>query len=546
MSEEKIFNAYLDGERPAHFRSLSGLELRADYGADVVEAEKPGAYPFTRGIHDEMYRKRLWTRRQQSGFGTPADSNERLLYLLRQGQTGLNVDFDVATKLGIDPDHPLGEGDVGLQGTSIATLEDMAALFEGIPQDKVSSTLIAQPPASAVIVAMYLLVARQRGLDPSSLLGTIMNCAMTQLVGPTYQANTHFFPIDFSLRVGLDVMEYCARQMPKWNVVNLNAYNIRECGVNAIEEAAYSLLLASEYIERLLARGLEVDSFAPRIAFFCAAHIDLFEEVAKLRAMRRIWAKLLRQRYGAGNERSMWFRAAIQTSALPLTAQQPLNNIARSTVQTLAAVLAGTQSIHTTSYDEPFALPTEESHTLSLRTQQILAYEANVVKTVDPLGGSYFVEQMTDQLEERITALMDDMRKRGGYIELFKQGWIEEQLNRSRIENMTAMESGDHVSVGVNAFRDEDEAPPDLRFFRMGREMIEGRIAYIRDYRARRDNRALATAMESVRQVAAGTENLLPAIIAAVEAGATLGELCDCFREAIAYTPPSYQRGAAE
>lgn len=483
-----------------------------------------------------MYRKRLWTRRQQSGYGSPADSNARLVYLLRQGQTGLNVDFDVATKLGLDPDHPLGEGDVGLQGTSIATLEDFDALFAGIPLDKVSSTLIAQPPASAVIMAMYLLVARRRAIDPAALIGTIMNCAFTQLVGPTYQANTHFFPISFSVRVGLDVMAHCSGAMPRWNLVNVNAYNIRETGLDAIEEAAFALAVAREYLDGLKARGLAVDEIAPRMAFFCAAHIDFFEEIAKLRAMRRIWARMLREDYGATAERATWFRAAIQTSALPLTAQEPHNNIVRAAIQTLAAVLGGSQSIHTTSWDEAFALPSEESHRLSLRTQQIIAYETNVTKSADPLGGSYLVEELTDRMERAVLALMEEMAERGGYLRLFNEGWVEKRINRARHRAMDAIESGARPVVGLNRFVDEDAAPPEMALFRIGRETIVARIDYIRDYRARRDDGPIAAVLEAVRAAAGGRSNVMPSVIEAVAAGATMGEICEAFRQAIGHS----------
>jgi len=536
MSDERGFDRYLEGERPGNFETLSGVEIEAVYGPDEARAaERPGSYPFTRGIHPEMYRKRFWTRRQQSGYGSPRASNERLHYLLQQGQSGLNVDFDVATKLGLDPDHPLGEGDVGLQGTSVATLEDMAALFEGIPLDRVSSTLIAQPPASAVITAMYLAVARRRGFAPESLIGTIMNCAFTQLVGPTYQANTHFFPIDFSRRVGLDVMEYCVRQMPRWNIVNVNAYNIRETGLDAIQEAAFALSLASEYVAALVDRGLDVDAFAPRMGFFCAAHIDLFEEVAKLRAMRRIWARIIREQYGAKDERSAWFRTAIQTSALPLTAQEPLNNIVRAALQTLAAVLGGSQSIHTTSYDEAYALPSEASHRLSLRTQQVIAYETGVVKTADPLGGSYFVEALTDRLEGEIVALMEEMRGRGGYARLFKEGWIEEQVRRARYRHVDRIESGEQPVVGLNCFADEDQAAPDMQLFRLGRETIEERIAAVREHRAGRSGEGLEGALTAVRAAAAGDRNVMPSVAQALAAGATLGEICEAFRQAIGH-----------
>jgi len=532
------FARYLEGERPLDYRTLSGLGLDPVYRAGGrARDEEPGRYPFTRGIHAEMYRKRFWTRRQQSGYGSPAESNARLLYLLKVGQTGLNIDFDVATKLGLDPDHPLGEGDVGMQGTSLATLEDMAALFAGIPLDKVSTTLIAQPPASAITIAMYLLVARRRGVPPERLIGTIMNCAFTQLVGPTFQANTHFFPIDFTLRVGLDVMQYCSGTMPRWNIVNINAYNIRETGVNAIEEAAFSLLLASEYIEGLMARGLAVDSFAPRMGFFSAAQMDFFEEIAKLRAMRRIWARMLKERYGAQDERSMWFRTALQTAALPLTAQQPMNNIVRATVQTLAAVLAGVQSIHTTSWDEAFALPSEESHKLSVRTQQILAYETNVTKTVDPLGGAYFIESLTDRLEAEIETLMSEMRAGGGFIELFKRGWIERRIEQARQADMERVESGARPVIGVNLFRDEDEEPPPMKLFRIGRAMIEERIRYIRAYKSR-PRPTLERALARVRQAAAGPDNVVTAVIEAVDAGATVGEISEAFRAGIGYPLP--------
>jgi methylmalonyl-CoA mutase N-terminal domain/subunit len=537
MSDDKVFERYLEGERPADFETLSGFEIEPHYGPDgSVRDERPGEYPFTRGIHPEMYRQRLWTRRQQSGYGSPADSNARLIYLLRQGQTGLNVDFDVATKLGIDPDHPLGEGDVGLQGTSIATLEAMEALYAGIPLYNFSSTLIAHPPASAIIVALYVLAARRREIDPATLIGTIMNCAFTQLVGPTYQANTHFFPIDFSARVGLDVMEYCAREMPRWNIVNINAYNIRETGLDAVQEAAFALSVARHYLDGLTARGLAVDDFARRMAFFSAAHIDFFEEIAKLRAMRRIWARLLRETYGAESERACWFRTAIQTSALPLTAQEPLNNIVRASVQTLAAVLGGSQSIHTTSYDEAFALPSEESHRLSLRTQQVIAYETNVVKTADPLGGSYFVEQLTDRMEAAILELMAEIEERGGYLELFNEGWVESRIEEARIRFMDRIETGAQPVVGLNQFVAEDASPPEMQLFRIGRETIEARIGYIRDYRTRRDEGPLEGALAVVRTAAASEANVVPSVIDAVAAGATMGEICEAFRQAIGFS----------
>jgi methylmalonyl-CoA mutase N-terminal domain/subunit len=536
MTDAKLFDRYIEGERPLDTKTLSGIPLDAAYGP--AAAEKPGQYPFTRGIHPEMYRKRFWTRRQQSGYGTPKESNERLLFLLKAGMTGLNIDYDVPTKVALDPDHPLAEGDVGMVGTSVATQEDVEELYAGIPLEKVSSTLICQPPASAFIVASYVLMAEKRGIPKEKLIGTIMNCGFTQLVGPTYQSNTTFYPIEFTYRIGLDVMEYCATAMPKWNLVNVNAYNIRETGVNAIEEAAFAMMVASQHIEGLLARGIPVDSFAPRMAFFTAAHIDFFEEIAKLRAMRRIWAKMLRERYGATEDRSCWFRTAIQTAALALTAQQPMNNMVRAGLQTLAAVLGGAQSIHTTGWDEAFALPTEDSHKLSIRTQQVIAYESNVTKVADPLGGSWFVEELTDRMERAITALMDEMRAKGGYLALFKQRWIEDRITAARFDLNDRIDAGKLPMVGVNCFQDEDEKPPEMKFFRIGRPMIEDRIRYIRDYRKARDGNAVGRALDGVAAAAGTSANVMPSVFDAVRAKCTLGEIGEAFRKGIGHALP--------
>ena len=539
---EKKVTTYLEGERTAHFKSLSGIEYqeiytRADWNGDLPDS---GKYPFTRGIHPDMYRGRLWTRRQQSGFGTPEESNERIKYLLQVGQTGINMDADVGTKLGLDPDYPLGQGDVGLQGTSLCTYEDMRALYKDIPLDEVSSTLIVNPPYSAVIMAQYLLLAKERGIPSEKLIGTIMNCALTQLVGPTYQALTAFFPIDLSIKIGLDVMEYMVPRAPRWNIVNINAYNIRETGVDAIQEAAFSMSLAADYIRELVKRGLEVDSFARRMAFFSAAHIDLFEEVAKLRAMRRIWARMLKEKFGAKNDQSLRFRTAIQTSALPLTAQQPLNNIVRATLQTLAAVLAGTQSIHTTGYDEAYSLPTEESHKLSIRTQQIIAYETKVVNSVDPLGGSYLVETLTDQIEERIWELMKVIEDRGGFIQCFKEGWVEDQINEARYKFSEAMDTGELPTVGVNMFREEDE-DVKINIFRHASDMQARRIEYTQQYKKNRVQEPVKRALHTLHDLVKRKPeaNLFEPIMGAVEAKATLQEICDTMREATGFVIPS-------
>ncbi|MCK4792454.1 MAG: acyl-CoA mutase large subunit family protein [Desulfobacteraceae bacterium] len=541
QTQSEKMSSYLDGERVPHYRSLSGIEYKEVYRQSDWDGElsDPGSYPFTRGIHKDMYRGRLWTRRQQSGFGSPEESNERIKYLLKVGQTGINMDTDVGTKLGLDPDYPLARADVGLQGTSLCTYEDMRALYKDIPLDQVSSTLIVQPPYSAVIMSQYLLLAKERGVPWDKLIGTIMNCALTQFVGPTFQSATSFFPIDLTVKIGLDVMEYLIPHSPRWNIVNINAYNVRETGVNAIQEAAFSISLAADYIKGLMKRGLDVDSFARRMAFFSAAHMDLFEEIAKLRAMRRIWARMLKEKFGAREEKSLWFRTAIQTAALPLTAQQPLNNIVRATLQTLAAVLAGTQSIHTTGYDEAYSLPTEESHKLSIRTQQIIAYESKVVNSADPLGGSYLVENLTDEIEERILGLMKIIDDKGGFIRCFKEGWVEEQINQARYKLAEATQSGKQPVVGVNIFQEEDEEVK-IDIFRHSSDMQAKRIQYVQDYRKNRNKEPVQRALDKIYNLTRKKPevNFMEAIMEAVDARATIQEICDVMRRASNFDIP--------
>jgi methylmalonyl-CoA mutase, N-terminal domain len=534
--------SYLQGEKLPNFKTLSGLEYKETYTRDDAgkDHELPGEYPFSRGIHRDMYRGRLWTRRQQSGYGTPKESNQRLKYLLSVGQTGINMDVDVGTKLGLDPDYPLAQDDAGLQGTSVCTFEDLEALYDGIPLDEVSSTLIVQPPYSAVIMAQYLILAKRRGTPWERLIGTIMNCPLTQFVGPTFQANTTFFPIELAVTIGLDVMEYLVPRASRWNIVNVNAYNIRETGVDAVQEIAFAFSIVAEYIKGLMARGLDVDQFARRMAIFAAAHLDFFEEVAKLRAARRVWARMLKEKFKAKDEQSMRCRIAIQTSALPLTAQEPLNNVVRATVQTLAAVLAGTQSIHTTGYDEAHSLPTEASHKLSIRTQQIIAYETGVAKTADPLGGSYLVERLTDELEERIWELMKAIEDKGGFVQCFLSGWVEDQINKARYATAERLQTGDEPRVGVNLFKDADEATR-IEIFRHSSGMQAERIAYVREYRKRRDQDAVKTALGRVRDlcVAAPRVNLFEPIMEAVNAKATLQEICDAMRQAAGFSIPA-------
>jgi methylmalonyl-CoA mutase N-terminal domain/subunit len=537
----KIQSSYLEGERVPNFKTLSGLEYREVYTPeDVPEApELPGEYPFTRGIHKTMYRGRLWTRRQQSGYRSARESNERIKYLLSVGQTGINMDPDLPTHLGLDPDNPLAQGDVGLQGSSLVILQDMVDLYRDIPLDQVSNTMIIEAPTSAVIIAQYLLLAKRRGIPWDKLIGTIMNCPLTQFVGPTYQAITTFFSVEYGVKIALDVMEYMIQRAPKWNIVNINAYNIRETGVNAIQEAAFALSIAQEYIRGLMDRGLEVDVFAPRIGFFSAVHIDFFEEIAKLRAMRRIWARLLKEKFKAKNERSMWFRTACQTSALPLTAQEPLNNIVRAGIQTMAAVLGGVQSIHTTGYDEAFSLPTEESHKLSIRTQQIIAYETGVVKSVDPLGGSYLLERLTNELEEQIWELLKVIENRGGFLRCFLDRWVEDQITQMRYQVGENFISGEQPMVGVNLFRDERDSTK-INIFRHSDEWQRQRIQEIIDHKKNRQQEPFQRALEILeRQVRKKPkENCIEAIMKATEDGATLGEIMDAIRRAIDFKRP--------
>jgi methylmalonyl-CoA mutase N-terminal domain/subunit len=538
MKEKRSrYEIYIKGEKLPHYKTLSGIELKECYNLDDihVEGETPGVFPYTRGIHKDMYRKRLWTRRQQAGYGLPEETNKRFIFLLEHGMTGINFDPDNATKIGVDADHPLAEGQVGLQGTSVSTLEDMDGLFDNIPMDKVSSTLIINSPTSAVIFPMYLLIAKKRGISPETLRGTIMNCACTQLIGPNYQSITKFFPLELAMKTACDVIEYSSKNMTHWNSININAYNCREYCINAIQEAAFAFTLAEEYIRRMLKRGLDIDQFAGRMAFFTSAHIDFLEEIAKLRAMRRIWARLIKEKYNAKYERSHHFRTAIQTSGIVLTAQEPLNNIVRATIQTLAAVLGGSQSIHTTSYDEAYALPTEESHKLSIRTQQIIGFESNVCSTVDPLGGSYAIEWLTNKLEREILDLMEKINSKGGFLECFKNLWIEEQINESRNKMAEDIERGDILKVGVNIFDEvKEEAEIDIDIFRHSPDVEKKRRQYLKKYKKDRNRGKIQDILDQLcKQMENEPEkNCIPLVMEALEAKATLGEIMDTFRKA--------------
>ncbi len=516
--------------RRPEFRTQSGVPVEALYAPDdpgpAYEAKigYPGFFPFTRGVYPTMYRGRLWTMRMFAGFGTPEDTNRRFKYLLEQGQTGLSTAFDMPTLMGYDPDHPLAQGEVGREGVSVASVEDMERLFDGIPLDRVTTSMTINAPA-IVLLAFYVVAAERRGIPPEALGGTTQNDILKEFIAQKEWIS----PPRPSMRIIRDMIAWCSRRMPRWNTISISGYHIREAGATAVQELAFTLADGIGYIETGLEAGLAVDDFAPRLSFFFDVHNDFFEEVAKFRAARRLWARIVRDRFGAKNPRSWLLRTHAQTAGVSLTAQQPYNNVVRTTLQALAAVLGGTQSLHTNSLDETYALPTEEAATLALRTQQIIAHESGVASVVDPLGGSYFVERLTDEMEARAAEYLRKIDEMGGIVAAVEKGYPQREIARSAYEFQQSVESGDRVIVGVNAFRSDEEPPiPTLQI----RPEVEARQKErIRDFRARRDHARWREAMDGVRAAAAGDDNLMEAVIEAVRSGATLGEISDCFRE---------------
>ncbi|MDP7470532.1 MAG: methylmalonyl-CoA mutase family protein, partial [Dehalococcoidia bacterium] len=490
----------------------------------------PGSYPFTRGVHTDMYRGRLWTRRNQCGFGTPRDTNERIKYLFSQGQTGLSVSFDLPTHHGFDPDHPLAQAEAGRIGASVVNLQDIDEMLAGIPIDQVSLTLVTRPPASAVIVALLMSLARKRGVDPASIQGTIMNDPFAQVAGATIDTLTHFLPLEPTVELAVDVIEHCAQHMPLFNSIGINAYNMRETGISAVQEAAFGLAAAIEIVERTLKRGLKIDQFAPRISFYCSAGMDFFEEIAKFRALRRMWARIVREEFGAQNPRSWWFRFACQTAGLSLQAPQPLNNIVRTSIENLAAVLGGAQSVHTNAYDEPLSLPSESSVRTALRTQQIVAYETGAGRTTDPLGGSYFVENLTDRVEEAALKTLSDIRSRGGFLACLQSRWLESQILEARTELLRGIDTAERVLVGVNAFTEGADSTPQV--FRVADDACQARVDAVRRFKVERGTADSQAALERLQATVGPGQNLMPAIIEAVQASATLGEIADSLRQA--------------
>lgn len=538
----ELYNKHIGkyAERQKEFVLDSGLVLEPVYDPSNshVDYEQdlgwPGVYPFTRGVQPNMYRGRFWTMRQYAGYGTAKETNERFRYLLEQGQTGLSVAFDLPTQIGYDSDHELSMGEVGKVGVAIDTVEDMHVLFDQIDLSKVSTSMTINAPA-AVLLAMYIVVAEENGLDRKVLSGTVQNDILKEYVA----RGTYIFPPKPSLRLIADTIEFCAKEMPKWNPISISGYHIREAGANAVEEIALTFANAKAYVDAVLKRNISVDDFAGQLSFFFAAHNNLLEEVAKFRAARRLWAKIMKEQYGATKERAMMLRFHTQTAGSTLTAQQPLNNIIRVTLQALAAVLGGTQSLHTNSYDEALSLPTEEAVKVALRTQQILAYESGIADTVDPLGGSYVIEQLTNELEEHIAKelkVIDDM---GGAVAAIESGYIQKRIAESAYEYYRGVANGEKVIVGVNKFADSEE-DQSFRVLRVDPKIREEQIASISAVKSKRDNVKVGKSLEELRKAAAAENvNLMPFIIEAVRNRCTLGEIMDTLRDVFGeYRPP--------
>ena len=512
-------------ERQARFTTVSGDEVALLYTpADVRDPggargfEAPGTFPYTRGIHPTMYRGKLWTMRQFAGFGTARETNARFKYLLEQGQTGLSTAFDLPTLMGLDSDDPMSLGEVGHCGVAVDSLEDMETLFAGIPLDEVTTSMTVSSPA-IILLAMYVAMAERRGVPPEVLGGTLQ----TDIIKEFIAENEYIFPPKPSMRLVTDIITYTTRHMPMWNPISVSGYHIREAGSTAAQELAFTLADGMAYVQHAIDAGLDVDLFAPRISFFFNSHIDFFEEIAKFRAARRIWAHMMRDRFGAKNERSWLLRFHTQTAGCSLTAQQPENNITRTAMEALAAVLGGTQSLHTNSMDEALALPTEKAASIALRTQQVIAYETGVANTVDPLAGSYFVEALTDKMEAEVYAYFDRIEEQGGVLACIDNGYFVREIHDAAREYQRRIEHGEFVQVGVNKFVDPDEQ--QIPLLEIDPAFEEEQVERLRALRARRDTSAWAGSLRRLENAATGADNLMYPIIDALKADATEGEI---------------------
>ncbi len=513
------------------FSTMSGIDneplyspanTQLDYERDLAA---PGAFPYTRGVYPSMYRGRLWTMRQFAGFGTAEETNERFRYLLEHGQTGLSTAFDMPTLMGYDSDHPRSEGEVGREGVAIDSLDDMETLFAGIPLGEVSTSMTINSPA-AILLAFYLCVGEEQGVPREALRGTIQTDILKEYIAQ----KEYIFPPEPSMRLVTDMVEFCAHEMPLWHPISISGYHIREAGSTAAQELAFTLADGFTYVEWAIARGLDVDAFAPRLSFFFNAHLDFFEEIAKYRAARRIWATVMRDRYGARDPRSLLMRFHTQTAGVSLTAQQPEVNIVRTTIEALAAVLGGTQSLHTNSFDEALALPTEDAVRIALRTQQVIAHETGVVNTADPLGGSYYVEHLTGELERQAYEYFARIDELGGVVEAIKENFFQREIAEASFRYQGEVEAGERVIVGVNRYELEEET--ELEILRIDPALERKQINRVHALRASRDSTAVEAALRRLSEDAAAPDrNLMPAIVDAARVHVTMGEMCDAFRQ---------------
>jgi methylmalonyl-CoA mutase N-terminal domain/subunit len=517
-------------ERKEKFTTGSNMEVERLYTPEEVEDfdynEKlgyPGEYPYTRGVQPTMYRGRLWTMRQYAGFATAEESNQRYKYLLEQGQTGLSVAFDLPTQIGYDSDHGLSEGEVGKVGVAIDSLKDMEILFDGIPLDKVSTSMTINAPAS-VLLAMYIAVAEKQGVSRDKLRGTIQNDILKEYIA----RGTYIFPPKPSMRLITNIFEYCSKEVPQWNTISISGYHIREAGSTAAQEVAFTLADGIAYVEAAIEAGLDVDDFAPRLSFFFNAHNDLLEEVSKYRAARRLWAKIMKERFNAKNPKSMMLKFHTQTAGSTLTAQQPDNNIIRVTIQTLAAVLGGTQSLHTNSRDEALALPTEEAVMIALRTQQIVAYESGVTETIDPLAGSYYIESLTDKIEAEAIKYIEKIDELGGAPHAIENGYIQQEIQNSAYRYQMEIENQERIVVGMNKFHIDEEAHKDL--LKVDPEVERLQKEKLRKLKSERNNEDVENRLKELENAAKTDANLMPYILEAVKVYGTLGEICDVLR----------------
>ena len=519
-------------ERKREFRNTSNMPIKRLYTPEDVEEIDyvrdlgfPGEYPFLRGVHATMYRGRFWTMRQFSGFGTAEQTNKRFKYLLKEGETGLSIAFDYPTIMGYDSDHPMGKGEVGICGVAISSLKDMQALLDGIPLDKVTTSMTINGPA-AMLLAMYVAVGDKQGVSREKLGGTTQNDNLKEY----FAQKLCIYPPKSSVKLTTDIIEYCSRHLPKWNPISISGYHIREAGANALQELAFTIYDGISYVESTLQRGLRVDDFAHRLSFFFASHNDFFEEIAKFRAARRLWAKLMKERFHAKNPRSMWMRMHVQTSGCTLTAQQPLNNITRTTIQALAAVLGGTQSLHTNSFDEALALPSEEAVRVALRTQQIIAHESGATNTIDPVAGSYYIEALTNEMEQKAMEYIQRIDDLGGAIAAIEKGFFQKEIVDSSYKYQKEIDEKKRTIVGVNDYQIQKEKYP-IKLLRVDPNVEKEQVASLQKLRKTRDNRKAEETLGKLQHSAEKDENLMPAIIEAIKAYATLGEICYVLRK---------------